>query len=209
MRDAFEATRHTMVATQIAARGIKDARVLEAMREVRRHEFVDAGQRGRAYEDGPLPIGFGQTISQPYIVAFMAEALDLGPWDRILDVGAGCGYAAAVLAKLGAQVHALELLPELAAQAEANLRNAGFGFVHLRCGDGSAGWLEAGPFDAIHVGCAAAEVPPALLEQLAEGGRLVLPVGEPAGSQWLVRLRKRGGVVSREELLPVAFVPMR
>ncbi len=198
-----------MVLEQIAARGVADPRVLDALATVPREAFVPAELQDQAFEDRPLPLGHGQTISQPYIVAFMAEALDLGPWDRILDVGAGCGYAAAVLAKLGAQVHALELEPELAAQAEANLRSAGFGFVHLRCGDGSAGWPEAGPFDAIHVGCAAAEVPPALLDQLAEGGRLVLPVGEPYGSQWLVRLRKRGGVLSREDLLPVAFVPMR
>jgi protein-L-isoaspartate(D-aspartate) O-methyltransferase len=207
--EEFEGQRACMVREQIAARGVADPRVLDALAAVPREAFVPRDLRAQAFEDRPLPLGHGQTISQPYIVAFMAEALELGPWDRILDVGAGCGYAAAVLARLGAQVHALELVPELAAQAEANLRHAGFGFVLLRCGDGSAGWPEAGPFDAIHVGCAAQEVPPALLEQLAEGGRLVLPVGEPFGSQWLVRVRKRGGAVSREDLLPVAFVPMR
>jgi protein-L-isoaspartate(D-aspartate) O-methyltransferase len=198
-----------MVREQIVARGIVDPSVLDAMATVPRELFVPEALRSQAFEDRPLPLGHGQTISQPYIVAFMAEALELGPWDRVLDVGAGCGYAAAVLARLCAAVHAIELEPGLAAQAEANLRNAGAANVLVRCGDGAQGWPEAAPFDAIHVGCAAAEVPKALTDQLAEGGRLVLPVGEPFGSQWLVRVVKRGGELVREDLLPVAFVPMR
>jgi protein-L-isoaspartate(D-aspartate) O-methyltransferase len=198
-----------MVREQIAARGVADPRVLQALREVPREAFTPAQFRGQAFEDHPLPIGHGQTLSQPYIVAYMAEALELAGAERVLEVGAGCGYATAVLAQLCAEVFALELLPELAVRAEANLRNLVTLNVHLRCGDGAAGWPEAAPFDAIQVACAARAVPAALVAQLAEGGRLVLPIGEPFGDQWLVRLRKRGGALRREDLLPVAFVPMR
>jgi len=207
--DENAAARSRMVRDQIAARGVVDPSVLEAMAAVPREAFTPAALRGQAFEDHPLPIGHGQTLSQPYIVAFMAEALELTPESRVLEVGAGCGYATAVLARLCAEVFALELLPELAVRAEANLRNLATVNIHLRCGDGAAGWLEAAPFDAIQVACAARAVPEALAAQLAEGGRLVLPIGEPFGSQWLVRLRKRRGVLRREELLPVAFVPMR
>jgi protein-L-isoaspartate(D-aspartate) O-methyltransferase len=198
-----------MVAGQIAARGVADPAVLAAMAEVPREAFTPEDLRGQAFADHPLPIGHGQTLSQPYIVAFMAEALELQPTDRVLEVGAGCGYATAVLARLCAEVYALELLPALAVRAEANLRNLATANVHLRCGDGAVGWPGAAPFDAIQVACAAREVPAALAEQLAEGGRLVLPIGQPFGTQWLVRLRRRGGMLLREELLPVAFVPMR
>jgi protein-L-isoaspartate(D-aspartate) O-methyltransferase len=207
--DGFEAARFRMVASQIVARGVADPRVLRAMREVPREAFTPTCLQDQAFDDNPLPLGLGQTLSQPYIVAFMAEALELRSGDRILDVGAGSGYAAAVLARLGREVFALELRSALAATAEVNLRNLGTRNVHLRCGDGAAGWPEAAPFDAIHVACAAQEVPAALTDQLAEGGRLILPLGEPFGSQWLVRFRKHGQALLREVLLPVAFVPMR
>ncbi|MBK8725169.1 MAG: protein-L-isoaspartate(D-aspartate) O-methyltransferase [Holophagaceae bacterium] len=201
--------RARMVREQIAARGVVDPNVLAAMAAVPREAFVPEGYVDAACEDRPLPLGLGQTLSQPYIVAFMAEALELAQGDKVLDVGAGSGYAAAVLARLAGEVHAVELLPALAAQAEATLRNLDIGNIQVHCADGALGWPEGAPYDAIHVACAALEIPSALFEQLKEGGRLVLPVGEAFGSQWLVRVRKREGRLWREELLAVAFVPMR
>jgi len=198
-----------MVREQIAARGVTDPKVLAALAAVPREAFVPAAYLGRGREDRPRPLGHGQTLSQPYIVAFMAEALELAPGDTVLDVGAGSGYAAAVLARLAGAVHAVELLPALAAQAEATLRNLDIGNIEVHCADGALGWPDGGPYDAIHVACAALDIPPALIEQLKEGGRLVLPVGEAFGSQWLVRVRKVEGRLLREELLAVAFVPMR
>ncbi|MFN8010299.1 MAG: protein-L-isoaspartate(D-aspartate) O-methyltransferase [Holophagaceae bacterium] len=201
--------RQRMVAEQIAARGVADPRVLAAMADVPREAFLPEARRGAAFEDHPVPLSHGQTISQPYIVAFMAEALELEGSERVLDVGAGSGYAAAVLARLAAQVVAVELVPELASLAEANLRALDVANVQVFEADGSLGWPQGAPFDAIHVACAASSIPVALVDQLREGGRMVLPVGEPYGSQWLVRIRKVGGRVLREDLLPVAFVPMR
>ena len=197
-----------MVREQIAARGITNLRVLEFMARVPRHEFMPAEQRSRAYEDGPLPIGHGQTISQPYIVAFMTEALDPKPTDRVLEVGTGSGYQAAVLAGLVAEVWSIELVEPLARRAETALQRLGFTHVKVRCGDGHLGWPEAAPFDAIIVTCAPEEVPRALVDQLKTGGRMIIPVGSQWGNQELVLLRKTPAGLEKRAVLPVRFVPM-
>ena len=203
----FEAARARMVREQLERRGIRDARVLEAMERVPRHELVPAELREHAYEDRPLPIGEGQTISQPYIVAAMSEAAALRGGEKVLEVGTGSGYQAAVLAELGAQVYTIELEPTLAERARADLERLGYR-VQARTGDGYAGWPEAAPFDAIVVTAAPDHVPQPLLEQLAPGGRLVIPVGGQ-GAQELLRLTRSADGVVREELLPVRFVPLR
>ncbi len=200
-------TREEMVRRQIADREVKDARVLEAMKAVPRHEFVPAELRGRAYEDRPLPIGYSQTISQPYIVAFMTEQLAPKPTDRVLEVGTGSGYQAAVLARLVAEVFTIEIVEPLAARAKADLARLGFKNVQVRAGDGYRGWPEAAPFDAIIVTCAPDRVPEPLVQQLKDGGRMVIPVGD-YGDQQLYVLEKRGGKVERRAVLPVRFVPM-
>jgi protein-L-isoaspartate(D-aspartate) O-methyltransferase len=207
--DAFALERKRMVAEQIAGpgRGITNARVLAAMTKVPRHEFVPGPQRSLAYQDHPLPIGHDQTISQPYVVAFMTEQLDPKPADRVLEIGTGSGYQAAVLAELVAQVYTIEIIAELASQAAALIKRLSYTNVHVRAGDGYKGWPEAAPFDAIIVTCAPEKVPLPLIEQLRDGGRLVIPVGS-AGAQQLVVLRKRGDQLERREVLPVLFVPM-
>jgi protein-L-isoaspartate(D-aspartate) O-methyltransferase len=205
---AFAARRERMVATQIAARGVRDPRVLGAMAEVPRHLFVPAGSADRAYEDYPLPIGGGQTISQPYIVAFMTERLALGPGAKVLEVGTGSGYQAAVLARIAAEVYTVEIHEELARQAAATLERLGVRNVRVRSGDGFFGWPEAAPFDGIMVTAAAPEVPPALFAQLKEGARLILPLGDPGGFQVLTVVTKRRGKPVREAVLDVRFVPM-
>jgi protein-L-isoaspartate(D-aspartate) O-methyltransferase len=203
---SFEAARARMVEQQLVARGITDARVLAAMRTVPRHEFVPSTSRAAAYEDRPLPIGRGQTISQPYVVAAMTELAVLGPHSRVLEIGTGSGYQAAVLAEVAGTVYTIEIVAALAAEAERTLRRLGYDRVHARQGDGTRGWPEAAPFDAILVTAAGPEVPPALRAQLAEGGRLVIPVG--TGDQWLeVHRRTREGFeVTRA--FPVRFVPL-
>jgi len=205
---AYGTARARMVREQIAARGITNLRVLEFMARVPRHEFMPAEQRSRAYEDGPLPIGHGQTISQPYIVAFMTEALDPKPTDRVLEVGTGSGYQAAVLAGLVAEVWSIELVEPLARRAETALQRLGFTHVKVRCGDGHLGWPEAAPFDAIIVTCAPEEVPRALVDQLKPGGRMIIPVGSQWGNQELVLLRKTPAGLEKRAVLPVRFVPM-
>ena len=205
---AYGTARARMVREQIAARGITNLRVLEIMARVPRHEFVPTGLRPRAYEDGPLPIGHGQTISQPYIVAFMTEALDPKPTDRVLEVGTGSGYQAAVLAGLVAEVWSIELVEPLARRAETALQRLGFTHVKVRCGDGHLGWPEAAPFDAIIVTCAPEEVPRALVDQLKPGGRMIIPVGSQWGNQELVLLRKTPAGLEKRAVLPVRFVPM-
>lgn len=196
-----------MVAAQLIARGLSDAAVLEAMGAVPREAFVPDDLAEAAYGDGPLPIGAGQTISQPYIVALMIEALALRPGDRVLEVGAGCGYAAAVLARTGAQVFAIERHAALGAPARDRLATLGLA-VHLRIGDGSAGWLEAAPFDAILVSAAGHAIPEALKSQLKAGGRLVIPVGPPGG-QTLLRLTRSGpDRFESHDFGPVSFVPL-
>jgi protein-L-isoaspartate(D-aspartate) O-methyltransferase len=210
-QDESAAARRRMVDDQIAARGVRDTAVLRAVRTVPRHRFVPDSLRGRAYDDRPLPIGLGQTISQPYVVAYMTEQLALTPGSRVLEVGTGSGYQAAVLAEIAREVFTIEIVPELGRSAEARLRALGYGRVHVRIGDGYAGWPAAAPFDAIIVTAAADVVPPPLVAQLKPGGRMVLPVGPENGDQVLVLLRKSadgGGTVTRV-LLPVRFVPLR
>lgn len=204
--DPVVEAREMMVARQIEARGLADARVLAAMRKVPRHLFVPVEMRDRAYEDRPLPIGHAQTISQPYIVAFMTSALALEPDDRVLEIGTGSGYQAAVLAELVKEVHTVEIVRPLGETAMKAL--AGYPNVKVRIGDGYRGWPEAAPFDAIMVTCAPDAVPEPLVEQLAEGGRMIIPVGPQGRAQQLVLLRKKNGVLERTEVLPVAFVPM-
>lgn len=197
-----------MVRDQIAARGVRDTRVLEAMRRVPRHLFVPAQYRSEAYGDHPLPIGRRQTISQPYIVAFMTESLALEPGNKVLEVGTGSGYQSAVLACLTENVFSVEIDGELAKEAAATLRKLGYPSVRVREGDGFFGWPEAAPFDAVIVTCAASRVPQPLLEQLAEGGRLVIPVEKGPLSQTLMLFTKRRGKIAERELLDVLFVPM-
>ncbi len=200
-----------MVQDQLQARGIHDPRVLQAMGELRREEFVPAEFTHRAYEDSPQPIGHGQTISQPFIVAWMTQLLQPGPDDVVLEIGTGCGYQTAVLAKLCRKVCTIERVPELARQASINLQRAGIENYELRIADGTQGWpdQEAEPqFARILCAAAPAEVPPALIEQLAPEGRLVLPLG-PRQQQWMTLIRKgRDGRPFREELGLVAFVPL-
>jgi protein-L-isoaspartate(D-aspartate) O-methyltransferase len=198
-----------MVERQLLARGIRDPRVLAAMAAVPREEFVPAAMRGFAYDDRALPIDHGQTISQPYIVALTCEALRIGPDDRVLDIGAGSGYATAVLARLARQVYAIERLPALAASAGERLARLGIANVELRCGDGTAGWPDQAPFDAIAVGAGSPEIPLPLQRQLAIGGRLVIPVGSTPRYQDLLRItRLTEHELTTERLCPVAFVPL-
>jgi protein-L-isoaspartate(D-aspartate) O-methyltransferase len=198
--------RQRMVEEQIAARGVRDTRVLAAVRKIPRHLFVPPQMQSYAYADEPLPIGYGQTISQPYIVAFMSEALELKPQDRVLEIGTGSGYQAAVLAELAREVYSIEIVEPLGKEAAERLKRLGYTNVKVRIGDGYRGWPEAAPFDAIMVTAAPNHVPPALVEQLREGGRLVLPVGR--FFQDLIRIRRTPEGTRQESLLPVRFVPM-
>jgi len=198
-----------MVEKQIAARGIADTRVLKAMGEVPRERFVSGSMRQLAYDDSPLPIGEGQTISQPYMVAVMTEALKLGADDRVLEIGTGCGYAAAVLSRIAGEVYTVERHQGLANQARKTLDELGYHNVHFHCGDGTLGWPEKAPFDAIEVAAAGPEVPRSLLEQLKIGGRLVIPVGVDKGTQELLCIeRSATGQYDRSSLGRVQFVPL-
>ena len=199
--------RSRMVETQIRARGIKDARVLAAMEKVPRHVFVGEGFRDNAYMDGPLPIGHGQTISQPYIVALMTELTRPRAGARALDVGTGSGYQAAVLAELVSQVYSIEILCPLAAEAEARLSRLGYRNIEVRCGDGYRGWPEHAPFDVIIVAAAPDHIPQPLVDQLAPGGKMVLPVGD-AYQDLLVIEKDPDGTVHRRSAGAVLFVPM-
>jgi protein-L-isoaspartate(D-aspartate) O-methyltransferase len=206
--NSFWAARQTMVARQLQRRDITDSRVLIAMGKVPRHRFVPEALVSQAYGDHPLPIGSGQTISQPYIVALMTQWAEVHPGDQVLEVGTGSGYQAAVLAELTDRVFSIELLPELTHQAAARLKDLGYSRVRVRSGDGYQGWPEEAPFDAILVTAAAPRVPPALETQLKEGGRLVIPVEAPYGGQTLLRFRKVQGKLVEEASLPVRFVPL-
>lgn len=201
------AARSEMVAV-VRAYGVRDERVLAALGAVRRHRFFPGAAPAPllAYGDHPCPIGWGQTISQPYIVAYMTERLSLRRGERVLEIGTGSGYQAAVLAALGARVWTVETVPELAAHAARVLAAEGYDQVRVKCGDGYAGWVEDSPFDAILVTCAPASVPAGLMAQLGDGGRMMVPVG--VGIQRLVRIRRRGNQTDSEDDLPVRFVPM-
>jgi protein-L-isoaspartate(D-aspartate) O-methyltransferase len=201
--------RKRMAARQVSARGVNDALVLEAMQTVPREKFVPRRLRSRAYADAPLPISAGQTISQPYIVAFMVEALQLKGGERVLEIGAGSGYAAAVLAEIARDVYAVERIAELADKAAATLGDAGYANVHMKHGDGTFGWPDAAPFDAILVSAGAPSVPPALNKQLKIGGRLVIPVGSTRFVQELIRITRRDETsFVAENLADVCFVPL-
>jgi protein-L-isoaspartate(D-aspartate) O-methyltransferase len=200
------AERQRMVDHQIARRGIRDERVLAAMRKVERHRFVSESQRAAAYGDHPLPVGEGQTISQPYIVALMTEALRLEGGESVLEVGTGSGYQTAILAELAGEVYSVEIVPPLAARARAILNELGYQNIHIRVGDGSEGWTEHAPYRAIVVTAAPPQVPNALIEQLQEGGRLVIPVG--VQSQELEVHTRRAEGVRVERLAAVRFVPL-
>ena len=205
--DEYAARREQMVRSQIEARGVRDERVLAAMRAVPRHCFVPAYQAGSAYRDTPLAIGQGQTISQPYIVAYMTELLELRGDERVLEIGTGSGYQAAVLAQLAAEVISIERFPSLAQEARERLAALGYDNVRVEVGDGTLGWPQDAPYDVIIVTAASPEMPEPLPEQLADGGRLVAPVG-PRWTQHLVRVRREGGTFKRETLIGVAFVPL-
>lgn len=204
--DAYSHKRERMVAEQIASRGVRDPKVLNAMRTVKRHQFVPDEFRDQAYGDHPLPIGEGQTISQPYIVALMTEVIKPEPHMKVLEVGTGSGYQAAVLAELCNGVYTIEIVEILGKRAERILSGL-YKNVRVRIGDGYLGWPEAAPFDAILVTCAPTKVPRPLEDQLREGGRMVIPVGE-AWAQELVVLTKKGGRLQQQAIIPVRFVPM-
>ncbi|QIL03386.1 protein-L-isoaspartate(D-aspartate) O-methyltransferase [Sphingomonas sinipercae] len=198
-----------MVQRQIADRGIEDTRILDAFREVPRELFVSIEQAARAYDDHPLPIECGQTISQPYIVALMIEAAGVKAGDRVIEVGAGSGYATAILSQIAGEVFAIERHPELADLARDRLRRLGYNNAHIAAGDGTLGWPEAAPFDAIFAAASGSHIPEPLLEQLAPGGRLVMPIGAAAAGQTLVRVtRTAEGRIVEDELCPVRFVPL-
>lgn len=203
-----QSKRTRMVERDLRERGVRDERVLDAMASVPREEFVPTGSRAYAYDDHPLPIGDGQTISQPYIVAFMADAARITPTDTVLEIGTGSGYGAAVLARLGAVVHTIERHPGLAATAGETLERLGFDTVHVHVGDGTLGLPDRAPFDVIVVTASGPELPEPLLQQLAEGGRLIMPVERRRGHQQLMRVTRRGDAFDEESLLGVVFVPL-
>lgn len=201
--ELFLELRRSMIEEQIRARGLQNEEVLAAMQRVPRHQFVPAPLRERAYEDNPLPIGFSQTISQPYIVALMTDLLDLQEGQKVLEIGTGSGYQAAVLAEMGVDVYSIEIICELAERALSDLIAAGYDEVNVKCGDGYKGWTSAAPFDRIIITAAPPEIPQALVEQLTENGLMVVPVGE---DEQVLQLVRRDG--NSEDVLPVRFVPM-
>ncbi len=207
--DDYETLRQIMVRDQIEARGIKDEKVLNAMRKVPRHLFIPEEFRQFAYGDYPVSIGEGQTISQPYIVALMTEALRLSGNEKVLEIGTGSGYQAAVLATIVPEVFTIEIIPSLAQRAEAILKKLNYDNVYVRIGDGYLGWSEHSPYDGIIITCAPEKVPDSLLHQLAEGGRLVVPLGPEGGVQILTLFEKTGGKIKKTEIAPVRFVPMK
>ena len=206
--DVLARSRQQMVERQLRARGIVDAAVLRAMAKVPRHRFVSPAQESQAYSDRALPIEEGQTISQPYIVALMTELLELQGGEKVLEVGTGSGYQAAVLAEIVKDVYTIEILPGLAAGAAARLKQLGYSWVRVRAGDGYLGWPDAAPFDAIIVTAGATHIPQPLIAQLAEGGRLVVPVGPSSDRQDLILGRKTGGRFATRVVAPVRFVPL-
>ncbi|MCX2739001.1 protein-L-isoaspartate(D-aspartate) O-methyltransferase [Pontibacter anaerobius] len=206
-QDRYREKRENLVRESIEGRGIKDKAVLDAMRKVKRHLFVPPDQATYAYEDHPLPIGSGQTISQPYMVAYMTEVIKPNPQMKVLEVGTGNGYQAAVLAEIAKQVYTIEIIPELGRSAANRLKDLGYDNVQVKVGNGYHGWKEYAPFDAIVVTAAAESVPPPLLDQLKEGGRMVIPIGPEFQIQTLLLIEKKKGKIVTKELMPVAFVP--
>ncbi len=205
--DAYRVQREDMVERQIAGRGVRDKAVLQAMRQVKRHLFVPSSIAQHAYTDRALPIGLEQTISQPYMVAYMTEVIKPSPDMKVLEIGTGSGYQAAVLAEIVQQVYTIEIIPEHGNTAAARLNELGYQNVEVKIGDGYKGWPEHAPFDAIVVTAGAAAVPPPLFEQLKEGGRMVIPVGSPYASQTLKLIEKKKGKPVSKNLMPVIFVP--
>ena len=205
----FDRLRKLMIKNQLQSRGIRDDAVLEVMRSVERHNFVPENYRDRAYSDGPLPIGHGQTISQPYIVAFMTEQLQVSSQHKVLEIGTGSGYQAAILGELAKHVFTIEIIPELAEGAKNILNHLSYKNITVRAGDGYKGWPEESPFERIMVTAAPAEIPQTLVDQLAPGGRMILPVGAQFLVQYLWVIEKDDqGTVTKEKILPVRFVPM-
>ena len=196
-----------MIKKQIEARGITDEATLNALRATPRHKFVPQELQSSAYEDNPLPIGHGQTISQPYIVAYMTEKIGLETHFRVLEIGCGSGYQAAILSHIVKEVFTVEVIPELAEEAEVRLQALGYKNIHVKCGDGFYGWLEEAPFDRVIVTAAVEEVPSPLVEQLKDEGRMIIPVGSPSQVQRLVLVTKKGDTVQSEDKLAVRFVP--
>jgi len=207
--DPYTEQRQQMVTTQIERRGVGDKATLNAMRSVKRHLFVREGLIKHAYDDRPLPIGYGQTISQPYIVAYMTELIHPKPHHRVLEIGSGSGYQAAVLAGIVEKVYTIEIIPQLGNSAKNRLKKLGCTNVEVKVADGYFGWKEHAPFDAIIVTAASEYIPPPLIEQLKDGGRMVIPVGSPFMVQMLMLVEKKGGKITTTGLMPVRFVPFR
>lgn len=207
-REIFNELRRNMVRTQIEARGISDSTVLKAMLQVPRHEFVPVQFIDFAYTDQPLPIGHNQTISQPYIVAYMTEILRAERGEKALEIGTGSGYQAAVLAETGAEVYSIEIVAPLAENTKKVIEKLGYKNIHLKTGDGYQGWPEHAPFDIIIVTCSPSSIPEALQNQLAEGGRMIIPVGKRNAIQYLYYLEKKNGKIRKKNVMPVRFVPM-
>lgn len=205
--DAYVKMRESMVKNQIEQRGITHAATLQAMKKVPRHLFVPKGWQEEAYTDQPLPIGNNQTISQPYIVAFMTSAIDVNSRDRVLEIGTGSGYQAAVLAEIADSVYTIEIIDQLYYTAKKVLKETGYSNIHLKLGDGYAGWPEFAPFDKILVTAAIDSIPPPLLEQLKEGGKMIIPVGPSFSGQNLILIEKKGNKIKKTNVLPVRFVP--
>jgi protein-L-isoaspartate(D-aspartate) O-methyltransferase len=208
-KDRFQEARERMVTVQIVDRGVKDKAVLEALRKVPRHLFVPEEYINEAYDDNPLPIGYGQTISQPYIVAFMTEVAKPDPSKTVLEIGTGSGYQAAILAELVKKVYSVEIVPELALESAERLKKLGYNNIVVKYGDGYKGWKEFSPFDIVIVTAAAEQVPEPLIEQLAENGRLLIPIGAPNAVQELILLEKKKGRIEKSRLTFVRFVPFK
>ena len=205
----YELLRAKMVKEQIEKRGVRDSATLASMRKVQRHLFVPENQMGNAYEDRPLPIGYGQTISQPYIVAYMTEVLKLKPGSRVLEIGTGSGYQAAILAEIVKEVYTIEIVEPLSKEASNRLSKLNYKNVKVRTGDGYHGWKDKSPFDAIIVTAASEHVPPPLIEQLKDSGRMIIPVGSPFMTQQLMLVNKVGGKARSKSMMPVIFVPFK
>lgn len=205
----YQKLRHEMVRTQIQNRGVKDSATLAALRKVARHSFVPIEQVSSAYEDRPLPIGYGQTISQPYIVGYMTEIIKPKAGQKVLEIGTGSGYQAAVLAEIVSKVYTIEIVEELGKQASTRLKNLGYKNIEVKTADGYHGWKEHAPFDAIVVTAAAEYIPPPLKEQLKDGGRMIIPVGSPYMTQQLMLIEKTGNTYRTSSKMPVRFVPFK